>query len=190
MDCYAFRTEEQGGGPGPAVEGKYQKGQPAWFRAADVEFYRDGDRLAYRHGGRWLRSRTGILSDPLPVLAAAAAVRGARLPHEELAGLDGHLQDVGPAEGADRGGSAYAARLDAEAARVLARSEHRAVARGGTVRLWVDAGGHVTKYEIRIRLQGRLGDAEVDGTATRSVTLSGRGSTRVEVPAAARKALE
>ena len=174
MDSYTFRTEEQGGGPGPAVEGKYQKGQPAWFRAADVEFYRDGDRLAYRHGGRWLRSRTGILSDPLPVLAAAAAVRGARLPHEELAALDGHLQDVGPAE----------------AARVLARSEHRAVARGGTVRLWVDAGGHVTKYEIRIRLQGRLGDAEVDGTATRSVTLSGRGSTRVEVPAGARKALE
>jgi hypothetical protein len=145
MDSYAFGIEEKGGGPGAAVEGQYQKGRPAWLRAAGVEFYRDGDRLAYRQGERWRRSQTGILSDPLAVLAAAAPVRAARLPHEEWAALDGHLQDVSPAGGADQGGGAYAATLDAEAVQALARSAHRAVARGGSVRLWVDSGGHVTQ---------------------------------------------
>jgi hypothetical protein len=70
----------------------------------------------------------------------------------------------------------------------LARSENRPVARGGTARLWVDAGGLVIKHEISIRLRGRRGNAEVDGTATRSVAIDGTGSTRLEVREGIRKA--
>jgi hypothetical protein len=46
------------------------------------------------------------------------------------------------------------------------------------------------KYRYTLRVQGRLGNADVDGTRTKTVNLSGLGTTKVEVPEAARKALE
>jgi len=63
------------------------------------------------------------------------------------------------------------------------------VARGGTARLEVGRDDRVVRYEVRIRLQGHLGDVEIDGNLTRSVSLSGAGSTQVEVPEGATKAL-
>src|SRR3954466_2586807 len=63
---YAFAVDEKPGPPGaPPLEGKYQAGRPASFKADGVEFYRRGDALAYRDAGRWRRARTGTLSDPL-----------------------------------------------------------------------------------------------------------------------------
>jgi hypothetical protein len=189
LESYAFRVETEGGGPAASVEGKYQKGRPVWFRADGVEFFRDGEALAYRQGDRWLRSKTGTESDPLRVLAAAARVRAARLPHQELDGLDRHLKDLRRDKGKEPDEVVYSATLDDEAVQRLAPAAQRAVARGGTVRLTVGRDGRVARYEIRIRLQGRLADVEVDGTLTRSVTISGAGSTRVEVSEGATKAL-
>src|SRR5436190_17088001 len=80
-DSYAFTVEEQLG----PVEGKYQKGKPLWCKADKIELFRKGETVAYKDGDKWLRSRTGTLSDPLRVLGAVAKVRGTRLPHEELA---------------------------------------------------------------------------------------------------------
>jgi hypothetical protein len=189
LESYSFRADTEGGAPATAVEGKYQKGRPVWFRADGVECYRDGEALAYRQGDRWLRSKTGVESDPLPVLGAAARVRAARLPHQELDGLDRHLRDVRLAEGEGPAEVIYAATLDDEAAKRLAPSAQRTVARGGTLRLTVGKDGRVVRYEVRIRLQGRLGDADLDGTWARSVTISVAGSTRVEVPDGAAEAL-
>jgi hypothetical protein len=107
-----------------------------------------------------------------------------------LAALDGHVGDVRQAEGEEQGGTTYTGALDAEAVKALARSEHRSVARGGTARVTVGADGLIARYEIAVTLKGRLGNAEVDGTATRSVTLGMAGSARVEVPEGAKKALE
>ena len=56
-------------------------------------------------------------------------------------------------------------------------------------RVWA-AGGKVVRYAVTLRLKGRLGDAEIDGTTTRTVEVSEVGSTKVDVPEAARKALE
>jgi hypothetical protein len=184
-DSYAFSIEER---PAKAVEGKYQKGRPAFFKADNIEFFRRGKALAYRQGGSWKRSKKGVESDPLAVLGASAKVRAARLPHEELADLAKHLQGV--KKTAQKGGAAlYEGTLTAEGAKALARSEHAGVARGGTARLWADAAGRPVKYEVTIRLRGRLGDAEVDGSTTRTVTLRAVGATKVEVPEEAAKAL-
>jgi hypothetical protein len=192
---YWFKVEEATGrGAGAAVEGKYEKGQAAAFKADGIEFFRAGEALAYKDGAGWQRSKTGTLSDPLRVLGAAARVRGTRLPHEELTELARGLKGVKKMEAEAEGSTVYAGvftgTLDEEAAGKLAPASLRSVARGGQARLWVGLDGQVHKYSLTIRVQGTLGNAEIDGQVTRSVTLSDRGTARVEVPAEAKKALE
>jgi len=184
-DSYAFALREGGGG---AVEGKYQKGRPPSFTTDRIDFFRKGDALVYRQGGRWQKAKTGTRSDPLAILGASAKVRGAHLPHEELADLAKHLQDVKKVEG--RRHTVYSAGLTERGAQALAKPADREVARGGTARLWVDGQGRLTHYEITVRLKGRRGNADVDGEATRAATIKGLGGTKVDVPDEVRKLLE
>jgi hypothetical protein len=186
---YAF-TIDQKPGPGKPVEGKHQAGQPTWFKADGIEFYRKGTALVYLDGGRWQRSRTGTLSDPLHILGPASRIRRVTaLPNEELPGLVKDLTDVKKADGKEKGSTVYTGKLTAAGLKEWAPTESRSVAREGTI--WVESvGGKVVRYSVSFRLKGRRGDAEVDGKLTRTVQLRGAGSTRVEVPAAARKALE
>jgi len=184
-DSYAFALREGGGG---AVEGKYQKGRPPSFTADRIDFFRKGDALVYRQGGTWQKAKTGTRSDPLAILGASAKVRGARLPHEELADLAKHLQDVKKAE--EKKHTVYSAGLTGRGAQALAKPADREVARGGTARLWVDGQGRLTRYEITVRLKGRRGNADVDGEATRAATIKGVGGTQVDVPDEVRKLLE
>jgi hypothetical protein len=186
---YAFRIEERpGGGTGGAVTGKYAEGQPVFFQSDGIDFFRKGPALVYGQGGKWQRSKTGTESDPLRILGAAAKVRRARLPHEELAGLARDFKTVTKQQ--DKGLTVYSGELTGEAVKRLAPSEFRSVARSGRARAWVDGAGALMKYAVEIRATGRLGNADVDTTIVRTATLSDVNSARVEVPAAARKALE
>jgi hypothetical protein len=185
---YTFQIEERPGrGTGGAFTGKYAQGQPTFFKADGIEFFKTGKALAYEQGGKWHRSKTGTESDPLRILGAAAKVRRAALPHEELAGFAKNLKRVKKAQ--EKGQTVYSGDLTDAAVKRLAPSEFRSVAQSGQAKVWVD-GGQVTRYAISLRLQGRLGGAEVDGTSLRTVTLSDPGKTNLEVPVAARKALE
>ncbi len=186
---YGFTQEEAGGGPNAQVEAKYEKGQPLWCKAEGLECFKRGEEVAYKQGDEWLRSKRGTLSDPLRVLGAIAKVRGVILPHEELAGFEKNLKDVKKAAKED-GADVYAGDLTDEAAKKLVRPSLREVARGGTAKLWVNGDGVVTKYTITVPVRGRLGNAEIDGTTTRTMTLGGLDKTKVEVPEAAKKALE
>ncbi len=186
---YAFTIDEKPSrGTAGAVEGKYQKGKPPFFEADKLEFFRQGDALVYKQAGAWKRSKTGVESDPLVVLGAVAKVRGATLPHEELAGLAKKLRNVEKSTLKD-GTTLYEGKLTADGVKKLVRSEHAGVAQEGTARVWADAKGNVTKYEIAIRLLGRIGNAEIDGNSTRTVTLRAAGTTKVAVPEEATKAL-
>jgi hypothetical protein len=188
-DSYAFTAEERPGpGTGGPVEVRYQKGKPLWIKADGIEFFKEGEAVVYKDGERWARSKRGTESDPLRVLGALARVNAVRLPHEELAEVARALADVKRRD-AGQGLTLYAGDLPQEAARRLARSEYRDVARGGAARVWVDGAGRPVRYEVTIVLRGRLGDAEVDGSVTRTVKAQGFGATEVEVPEAARKAL-
>jgi hypothetical protein len=183
---YSFRIEAAPAGG--AVEGKYEKDRPVWFKAEGIECFRKGDAVVYKQGERWLRSKTGRESDPLLVLGAVAKVRTARLPHEELAGFERYFQEL--RRGEDRDGTWYSGPLTAEAVKKLARSEDQGVARSGSARVWVGGKGDVVKYETVLRLQGRLGNAEIDGEAKKTVTLGDGGGVKVEVPEGAKKALQ
>lgn len=166
-----------------AVECKYQKGMPLSVRADGIDFFRQDQIMVYEQGGVWQRTRTGTLSDPLRILIPSAKVRAIRLPHEELAILSKGLKNV------KKDAMTLTGELPADAAKSLARTEDRDLARGGSVKLWLDAQGRLVKYETSIRVQGRRGNAEVDGTVVKTVTLSNVGMTKVNVPAEAKKAL-
>jgi hypothetical protein len=168
-----------------SVAGKFQAGVPAYFKADGIDFFRHKDVLVYKDADMWQKARTGTLSDPLRILGPSAKVRSARLPHEELK----TLEKVGRFKTSKEKGETFlAGELDEKAAKELARSESRSVARGGSARVWLGPKG-ATKYEIVIRVQGKLGDAEVDGMETKIVTIDGIGATRVEAPPAVKKLL-
>jgi hypothetical protein len=186
---YAFTLEQKPGpGTGGAVEVKYQKGKPLYCKADMIEFFKKGDAVVYKQGDSWVRSKRGTVSDPLRVLGALAKVNSVRLPHEELAGLARLIK--GRRASKEEGQTVYSADLTDEGVKRFVRPEHRGVAKGGTARFWVGRGGTLTRYEVTIRVRGRMGDAEVDGTVTKTVAIKGAGSTKVEVPAGAKKALE
>jgi hypothetical protein len=186
---YAFRIDERpGGGTGGAVTGTYAQGQPVSFKSDGIDFFRKGQTLVYEQGGKWQRSKTGTESDPLRILGAAAKVRRARLPHEELADFAKDFKAV--TKQREKGQTVYSGELTAEAVKRLAPSEFRSIARTGRAKAEVDAAGLLTKYTIEIQARGRLGNADVDTTVVRTATLTDVGSARLEIPAGARKALE
>lgn len=183
-DSYAFTVEEGGA----AVEGTYQKDRPVAFKADRIDFFKKGDVLVYKQADKWQRSKTGTQSDPLAVLGASAKVRGARLPHEELAGFDKHLKNVKKAEA--KGQAVYSAELTEDGAKALAKPADREIARGGTAKLWVDDKGRLVRYEVAIKLKGRRGSADVDGEVTKKVAVKDVGAAKVDVPDEVKKLLE
>jgi len=182
---YGFTVREDGAAG--AVEGVFQRGVPLYVKADGIEFFRQDNVLVYRDGGGWQRTRTGTLSDPLRILAASGRVRAVHLPHAELARLIPALHNVACANGK---AEILIGTFGPAAARELARIEDRELAQGGTARLWLHGQGRLTRYEISIQLRGRRGNADVDGTAIKTVTMSEVGTATVEIPAEAKKALE
>jgi hypothetical protein len=84
----------------------------------------------------------------------------------------------------------YRTDLTPEGVQTFVRSEHKSVARSGTLELELNEQGQVVRYSITLRLEGRIGNADIDGEFTRTVSLREMSRTRVEVPEAARRALE
>jgi hypothetical protein len=186
----ARKTAEQPGfsftvkdGPGKPLTGAWQKGKPLSVLADGVPFMRKGDVLVYKDAGKWQKTRTGTLSDPLRILGPSARVRTLVPPNEELARLAKAAKDVKK----EKGG--YTVTLTEEASKAWVPPSERGVAKGGTVRVRV-AGGMVTGYEVKVRLSGKRGDAEVKGEMTRTVELKDVGKAKVDVPAEAGKLLE
>jgi hypothetical protein len=180
-DSYAFVAK--GGNPGDGVEGQYQKDKPLHVKADKMEFFRKGDLMVYKKDDAWHRTRTGTLSDPLIILGASAKVRDVRIPHEEIAALGKALSDVEKADATLTG------KLTEAASRDLVPKADANLARGGKATIWLDAQGRATKYEFTVQLKGQRGNADVDGAYTKTVTLSGLGATRLDVPEAATMAL-
>lgn len=194
LASYAFKINEGNAGdkepPRISVEGKFEKGKPIFFKADKIEFFKQGNVVAYKDGDNWHKSKTGTLSDPLRILGGVAKVRAARMPHEEFADLAKLLKNVKEATPKARASTMYLGTLDEPAAKKLAPTALASVARDGRATIWLDDAGKLSKYSLRIRVQGTLGNAEIDGQITRTVTLSEQGMARIELPEEAKKALE
>jgi hypothetical protein len=180
---YIFEVETRNS----KVDGRFRQGSPLFVRADGIEFFRQEKRLVYLQDGKWNRTRTGTLSDPLRILGATAKVQSLVIPHEELARLSKSLRNL--KKFTEQGAVLVSGEFGEAEARELARSEDRDVARGGVARVWID-NGKVAKYQIAITLKGRRGNADVDGVAETTVTIRHPENASYAVPDEARKALK
>jgi hypothetical protein len=183
-----YRFSVSSGNAAMPLEAAFQKDQPLYAKADQVEFFRKGDVLVYKQGDQWQRTRTGTVSDPLRILGASAKVKAVRLPHEELTTIAKAKIDWKKSD--EKGRVIWIGNVDEGTAKLLAPIEDRGVARSAVVRIGLDAQGQVLQYEIAIRVQGRRGNAEVDGTIRKSVSVREAGKSKVDVPEGAKKALE
>ncbi|MBY0229326.1 MAG: hypothetical protein K2W96_08620 [Gemmataceae bacterium] len=177
---FAFAVQQ---GEGKPLAGTWEKGKPLAVTAEGIPFVREGERLVYKDGGKWQKTRTGTLSDPLRILGPSALVRSLVPPHEELVLLSKC------ARGAKKEDGGWTVALDKESAQLWVPPADRSLARSGSLRIKAKD-GTVTGWEVRVRLQGRRGDAEVDGEAARQVRLDKLGKAKAELPEEARKLLE
>jgi hypothetical protein len=194
LKSYSFQIDERPGqGSAGVFQGKYEQGKPIFFLADKIELFKKGEVLVYKDQGKWERSRTGRLSDPLRVLGAVAKVRGARLPHEELPVLAKALTGIKLVEVEPRGtvyAGVYQGELKEADARRLVPKSLEQVAQKGQAKIWVGLDGQVHKYSLTIPVQGRQGNVEINGKVTRSVLLTDRGTAKITVPDEAKKALD
>ena len=182
-DKYIFEVETRNS----KVDGRFRQGSPLSVRADGIEFFRQGQRLVYLQDGKWQRTRTGTLSDPLRILGPTAKVQSVRVPHEELAQLSKSLKNA--KKSGDLGTFILSGEFGEAEARELARSEDREVARGGIVSVRIE-NGKVVKYQFAITLKGRRGNADVDGIAETTVTIRYPVGVSYEVPVEVMKTLK
>ncbi|GIW71866.1 MAG: hypothetical protein KatS3mg102_1408 [Planctomycetota bacterium] len=206
------RERPQGGGGAAApIEGRYAREQASWIKSGDTELIVLGDDMVARTGGgQWSR-----LAEPAGPGQGGQRARGRQqgwgnpawrlarmtLPHAELAILANGIAEA-KAPQADGALQRYTASLQAEAVRRLVPRAGGGRRSGGQdpnaepprasgeLTVWVDQQGRVTRYEYTAHLKIALRGREFEFQTTRKVQLSGIGETAVEVPEAARKALE
>jgi hypothetical protein len=189
---YSWTTTQQSEGgdasrPG-AVEGKTEQG--GWtfvvlpFNGQNVEFVFKGQKAALNRDGEW-QSTEELESGSSPWIGRM--LRAFKAPAEEGEDM------VGQVKGLKRGpDGVYAGEFTGEGAKAIMSRRARpgssapADARG-SIKFWIEA-GLVRKYEYT--LQGTL--ARQDGTETKVnrttvVEVKSVGTTRLEIPAAAKK---
>jgi hypothetical protein len=190
VDCESYNFQSTlSGKKEPAIEGKYQKDQPIYFKADQVEFYKKGDKLIYKQGEQWQRTKTGVESDPLRILGPSAKVRETVPPHEELNGLEKDLEEV-KAQPSQGYANAYTAHLTLNGCKKLLLPADQALAKAGRITFELDKDGKLVQYAFAIDIEGKRGNAEVKATVQKTIKLTNIGTTKVEPPDAARKALE
>src|SRR5262245_24712741 len=162
LPSYAFKAYQD---KTLLVEGRYQSGRPVMFVAEKIPCVKKGNVVIYQDAGKWHKSRTGTLSDPLRILGAVAKVRQAVLPHEELANFDKAFTELKAA-----GKGEYRGDLTLDAAKRLVSEADRPLVKRGRASITV-RDGLVRQYHFAVDIEGTRGNVEVMGTVQRSVVI-------------------
>jgi hypothetical protein len=118
--------------------------------------------------------------------ANAGAPGAINLPHEELSLIATNYTELHPEDGGVSG------KLSSTGADLLfmppGSSQRPPEGAAGTFRLWIKDGA-ITKYELKLTASTAPGGRGGSYTETRTVEISGIGSTKVEIPEAAKRRL-
>ena len=139
-------------------------------------------------GGGSQRGRSGGGSQNSPASASPRLPAGINLPHEELAIVAANYTDTHLEEGV------FSGKLTQSGADLLlvppGSSQLPPKGSAGTFRLWIKDGA-VTKYELKLTAETTPSGASVNGGFSETITvdLSNVGSTKFEVPDAAKRKL-
>ena len=196
LENYSFKEESKASKgkhqTGP-VDGRYQKDQPVALKSGAAEGFRKGGAIVYKSGEEWKRVEKPAKGEKKNQ-PAAADFSQVKLPHEELEGFEKNFEKVEKAAEKDKDCTLWSGTLTPTAARGLVSAGGKADAKNnatysGTAKVWVNAEGFIVRYEVVSLMKGETKKGPVEVTITKTVDLSERGTTKVEVPEGAAKLL-
>src|SRR5262245_54984089 len=196
MENYTFIVDAKAGKgknqPG-AVEGRFQKDQPVALKTGSTEGFRKGGAVVYKEGEEWKKLEKPAKGEKKQQ-PAAAEFSLIKLPHEELEGFEKSFEKVEKAAEKDKGCTVWSGALTPAAARVLVTTGGKSDAKNaatysGTAKVWVNAEGLIIRYEVVSLMKGENKKGALEVTITKTVELTERGTTNVEVPEGAAKLL-
>jgi hypothetical protein len=197
MESYAFKVEvksAKGKNQPGAIEVRVQKDQPFALKSGAAEGFRKGGAIVYKDGEEWKRVEKADKGEKKSQ-PAAASFATVKLVHEELEGFEKSFEKVEKAPEKDKDCTVWSGTLTPTAARILVTTGGKSDAKNnatysGTAKVWVNAEGHIVRYEVVSLMKGespKKGPVEV--TTTKTVEILERGATKIEVPEAAAKLL-
>jgi hypothetical protein len=196
LENYSFKTESKaskGKNQPGAIEGRYQKDQPLALKSGSAEGFRKAGVIVYKAGEEWKRLEKPEKGEKKNQ-PAAADFTGVKLPHEELEGFEKSFEKVEKAAEKDKECTVWSGTLTPIAARVLVTTGGKSDAKNnstysGTAKVWVNADGFIVRYEVVSLMKGENKKGPLEVTVTKTVELTERGATKVEVPEGASKLL-
>lgn len=188
------KTEGGGGkGGGGGVFECMTDGGVTYAKSRGTEAFLQSGKVVYKgQDGKWtLLAQPEKGAKPDKGMREVMALRGIRIPHEELNGFDAKLKDVKSDK--DGESTVFSGTLTDDAAKELGAMGRKGGqgTYAGSAKIWVDANGNVSKFEITINVKAKMKNKDVDLTTTRTVEISAIGSTaKIEIPEEAKKLLE
>jgi hypothetical protein len=199
-----------GGGGGPQsfkYEGKFQKDVGQMITTDTMEFVKIGTITAQRPRGDW----RVVEDNPQGGGGGGGGQRGRGMggffgqrgapsgPGEDLADFGTKLDKCKKTDKSEKVGDAdcsiYEGALTVDAAKAFMPMSRMLDRMGGgdvsgTAKIWIDGDGRLVKYELTTKLEADVQGNAVSMSQTRTVTLSGVNDTKVEIPEAAKAAIE
>ena len=173
--------------PGP-TDGKTEKGGFTHLRTSffdnPIEVVLKGEKAAVTTEGGW-QSLTEVENLEGPARFLGFIVRNAKLPAMEAAELASYAKDL------KKEADVYSSDLTEEGAKAMQAfktSSGSATVNGatGSVKFWLKDGS-LTKYEFKLKGTIKFNDNDIPNARTTTVELKDVGTTKVEVPDAAKK---
>jgi hypothetical protein len=200
MESYTFKIEAKAGKgkhEAPSFEGRYQKDQPLALKSGPTEGFKKAGVVVAKEGEEFKRVEKrkkgdkGAKKDASPALAFFDV----KLPHEDFEGLEKRFEKVEKAAEKENDCAVWSGALTPEAARGFGSSGSKGEAKAnltysGTCKVWINGQGAIVKLEASVDVKGENKKGEISQHVTKTITLSEIGTTKVEVPEAAKKALE
>jgi hypothetical protein len=198
LTAYGFKFDVVGGkgkARSVAVEGKFQKDQPAWFKASGTEVFKKIGQLIYKDGEEWKKYEKvkGAKGEKKRGVDPSALLEAVKLPHEEIQEFEKNFKEVKKAEQKENDCTVFSGELTEQGASSLGNTGAKGKAQitfTGSAKLSVNADGLVVKYSVDLTGKGKRKDRDVELKISRTVELSDIGTAKIEVPEPVKKLLE
>jgi hypothetical protein len=197
LESYTFKVDVKAGKGkkgAPSYEGRYLKDQPLWLKTGSTEAFKKGGVVVAKDGEDYKKvekAKKGAKKDASP----AIAFFDVKLPHEQFEGIEKTFEKVEKAPEKDKECTVWSGTLTAEGARGVASTGSKAEAKAnltytGTAKVWINAQGMIVRFEASIDVKGDSAKGEINQHVTKVIEITEIGSTKIELPEAAKKALE
>lgn len=200
MTNYSYKTtttveglgKDGGVGKPVTIEVKIEKDKPWQVKGGATEAFKQGEKVIVKDGDAWKEmAKPGKPADgskpDRKAMAVNLALRGLKAPHEQVKDIGTKIKEV-KREDSD-GGACYSGELTEDAAKEFgAMQSGKAAGKNatfkytGSVKVFVNGEGSITKLEIVTEGKGAVKDQEMTIKQTRTIEISEVGSTKVEVP--------